>query len=79
MVRPGTASDLSRNSGTQKLWITSLVWIRNSTGRSFGSMRVLARTFSPGYPKLQVNCSPVTFTTSWSGCFASRSSSTIQP
>ena len=48
MVRPGTASDLSRNSGTQKEWITSLVWIRKSTGRSFGSTSSVDFTFSLG-------------------------------
>ena len=79
MVRPGTASDLSRNSGTQKEWITSLVLIRKSTGRSSGSTSWSSATFSAGYSKVQVNCWPVTFTTSSLGCFASRSSSTIQP
>ena len=79
MVRPGTASDLSRNSGTQKEWITSLVLIRKSTGRSFGSTSSVEFTFSLGYSKVQVNCWPVTFTTSSFGCLASRSSSTIQP
>ena len=84
VVRPGTASCLSRNSGTQKEWITSLAVIWNSTGRSFGSIRVLDRIGLPmpscgGYSKDQVNCCPVTLTTRVLGCLASMSSSTIQP
>ena len=79
MVRPGTASDFSRNCGTQKEWITSLVLILNSTGRSTGRTSSFDRSFSDGYSNVQVNCWPVTFTTISFFCLASMSSSTTQP
>ena len=79
VVSPGTASDFSRNCGTQNEWRTSFVWILNSTGRSTGSTSSLASSFSVGYWKVQVNCWPVTFTTISFGCLASMSSSVIQP
>ena len=63
VVRPGTASDFSRNWGTQNEWITSFDWILNSTGRFTGRTSTGLFTFSDGYSKVQVNCWPVTFTT----------------
>ena len=79
MVRPGTASDFSRNCGTQNEWMTSFVLILNSMGRSTGSTSSAVFTFSDGYSNVQVNCRPVTFTTISFFFFASMSSSTIQP
>ena len=62
VVSPGTASDLSRNCGTQNECSTSFVLILNSIGRSTGRTSSFELTFCRGYSKVQVNCWPVTFT-----------------
>jgi len=71
VVRPGTMSMFSRNSGTKKAWMTSSDWNRSCVSRPFGSMSVaLVRPF--GYLNVHVNCCATTSTCS---AFLARASS----